>query len=119
MSTANRQQLQFYSLDSEYAGRFVPQGRAFADESHRLLEYSLNTPFLPLLQGVAVLWQYETNVGNTALASGLLEKLLQLHDTTGFDHVDAFLHTTVESDRAIRARHAIMFTAWGFYCLDS
>ncbi|KAF7550216.1 hypothetical protein G7046_g8085 [Stylonectria norvegica] len=104
---------------TEHASKFIPRGCKYADEAFRLFEVEGQIASFPLLQAAAVLWIYESNLGNSARAASLLAKMYELHAASGLIYAQAALRDCGEGERAERTREAVSLIAWGFYALDA
>lgn len=98
------------------------RGRVFADEAYRLLqqERAQPQPSLTLTQGVALLWTYESNIGDGPHALRLLDDVYHLYSTFSFQRPQGY-ETLMDPPLSLdlRVRRATAHLAWGLYIITA
>ena len=92
------------------------RGRHWADEAEALLE-NINSPSLPLLQGLYSLFVYEGNLG---LGTKSVHYFLRSMDVyKSLNDVKALQHREgMDEARLQRERQATSWCMWGVYCCE-
>ncbi|UKZ68926.1 uncharacterized protein TrAtP1_009944 [Trichoderma atroviride] len=105
--------------DLTVPGDVMTRGRAFADEAYRLFEKekTYSRPSLTLTQGAALLWMYESNIGDGALGLRILDELYSFYSDFAFGNPEP--KDSAYSPRSLDATRwkARSHLAWGFYCV--
>lgn len=116
--------MQLYSTDEQDLadpGNKATRGRVFADEAARLLEIEklkndhLTKPSVSVIQGVALLWAYESNIGDADLGLLLLNEVYDLYSTFQFHSRKSRGYEIVSQSPDSRRAKATANLAWGFY----
>ncbi|KAJ3532496.1 hypothetical protein NM208_g8413 [Fusarium decemcellulare] len=102
----------------DVAGDSNSRGRAFVREAERLLRVEDTHPSLPVAQGLALMYVYESALGSgeTALSyQGLMqERYLALR----LDEIPRSTDTALSGSRQRGEAHALSWIQWGFYVWD-
>ncbi|KJZ78743.1 hypothetical protein HIM_02134 [Hirsutella minnesotensis 3608] len=101
------------------AGDVMSRGRAFADEAARLmlLDQARTGPTVTLTQGTALLWVYESNLGNGRLGLQLLEKIFRHYSALLIQSPPGRRPRSPAGSQEMRSWKAMSHLAWGFYCV--
>ncbi|CEI60173.1 unnamed protein product [Fusarium venenatum] len=92
------------------------RGRRWADEAETLLQ-KIETPSIPLLQGLYSLFVYEGVIGEGTKSVNYFLRAMDVYKELN-DTWTMHRHGGADDARLDRERHAISWCLWGFYCCE-
>ncbi|WZH46555.1 Nit-4-like protein [Fusarium acuminatum] len=99
-------------------GRTSTRGKAFAKEANRCLQLEDTRPSLPVAQGLAFMYMYESALGDGETALGLHTLMQTRYMALRLDDVHRSTDTAIAGSRQRAEAHALSWIQWGFYVWD-
>ncbi len=94
------------------------RGRQFAEEAEITLQQEVDTPSIPLYQGLWAMFCYEGNLGGGQKAVDYLLMALETYKAVNHTSVLQAQGTSIDEPRFQRERHAISWCMWGLYATE-
>lgn len=94
------------------------RGRNFIEQAETQLEQKKLDPSLDFLQGLLMLYAYESRIGDTVKAKAHVELMFETYQLIDFNEVEVGREmdaSDLESSRVFQAKSRVI---WGLYMLD-